>query len=100
MNGNNGSNYDTIKFTNNPRSQVIGVLSNFQFLDPECIVIYAGKDGGSMGPFARCCCTNFLSKTPSTSSVPTDNLEVTVSSRLRSSLAAGKLKMLKTLYFN
>ncbi|XP_044183711.1 uncharacterized protein LOC114969632 isoform X2 [Acropora millepora] len=42
-----------------------------------------------MGPFvARCCFTNFLSKTRSTSSVPTDNLNVTVSSRLRSSLAA------------
>ena len=48
-----------------------------------------------MGSFARCCFTNFLSKTRSTSSAPTDNRNFTVSSRLYSSLAAGKLKILK-----
>ena len=34
----------------NPRSQFTGILSNFQFLDPQSIVIHTGKDGGWMCP--------------------------------------------------
>ena len=34
----------------NPRSQFTGVLSNFQFLDPQSIVIHTGEDGGLMCP--------------------------------------------------
>ena len=48
---------------------------------------------------ARCFSTNFTSKTPSTSTAyqppPTDNRNVTFSSRLSSPLAGGKLKILK-----
>ena len=71
-----------MNFTNNPRSQVTGVLSNFQYVDPQCIVIYAGKDGGSKVFFARCCSTNFPPKTRSTSAAhqphPIDNRNFTI----------------------
>ena len=43
------------------------VLSNFQFLDPQCIVIHTGKDGGSACPLRDVLFqTNFPSKPRST----------------------------------